>query len=559
MMQSVPERSEGKTSHAKTLTMIGFKVNLSWHYLVLFSPIFIGATDNPSFAFFLERQLTLYLTLALSFGVLVGVGRFFLKRNKTAPSTLLLGAAGLLATVASVLSLATLSADMPWRIASVVLLGFSEAFLMFLWLHYYMEAAAGHLFRSFAVDMMAGGVIAFLTCSFVPPLSYLVTLCMPAVATVSLIANWRTIEPVDAAAPAPVVKPPRKSILRHSLKTLLPTTVYAFVFGLLQGGFINSGIALLMAGNAVVLVGIVLAGIVIFFIPEAPETNADIDTIHRFSLLFFVLGIVGLSFLGGGVLLASETVILAGFNLFDFGGLILGVGLARRLKPGSLLLVDGGRVLVYVSLAVGLVVGRCVVTGFGVADPSLVLYSLCGAAITMLVATVLTPFREQESFETQIACMTSESAESGDAATGGAAGSEAGAAAAPASGAHAPAASKKAAVESASAQRDEPAPSKSALSSKPSGEPKRADTPWRRTCRGIAELYKLSPRETEIFFLIAKGRNAEYVQQKLVISMHTAKTHIANIYHKLGVHSSQEMLSLIETFREEDIKSQKQD
>lgn len=41
--------------------------------------------------------------------------------------------------------------------------------------------------------------------------------------------------------------------------------------------------------------------------------------------------------------------------------------------------------------------------------------------------------------------------------------------------------------------------------------------------------------------------------------MHTAKTHIANIYHKLGVHSSQEMLSLIETFREEDIKSQKQD
>ena len=259
------------------------------------------------------------------------------------------------------------------------------------------------------------------------------------------------------------------------------------------------------------------------------------------------------------MLLASETVILAGFNLFDFGGLILGVGLARRLKPGSLLLVDGGRVLVYVSLAVGLVVGRCVVTGFGVADPSLVLYSLCGAAITMLVATVLTPFREQESFETQIACMTSESAESGDAATGGAAGSETGAAAAPASGAHAPAASKKAAVESASAQRDEPAPSKSALSSKPSGEPKRADTPWRRTCRGIAELYKLSPRETEIFFLIAKGRNAEYVQQKLVISMHTAKTHIANIYHKLGVHSSQEMLSLIETFREEDIKSQKQD
>ncbi len=449
--------------------MIGFKVLLSWHYLVLFSPIFIGATNNPSFSFFLERQFTLYLTLALSSGALVGVGRFFLNRNKTAPSTLLLGAAGVLATVASALSLVTLSADMPWRIASVVLLGFSEAFLMFLWLHYYMEAAAGHLFRSFAVDMMAGGILAFLTCSFVPPLSYLVTLCMPAVATVSLIANWRTIEPVDVAARTPAVVPPRKSVLRHSLKTLLPTTVYAFVFGLLQGGFINSGVALLMAGNAVVLVG--------------------------------------------------------------------------------------------------LVVGKTVVTGLGVADPSLVLYSLCGAAITMLVATVLTPFREQEPFEAQLARMTSDSGAA--APEGAAAAKKADVASASAVGAPAPSGagagtSKKAAAEPApdapaSASRDEDAPSKPALSSKPSGEPKRADTPWRRTCRGIAELYKLSPRETEIFFLIAKGRNAEYVQQKLVISMHTAKTHIANIYHKLGVHSSQEMLSLIETFREEDIKSQEQD
>lgn len=212
--------------------------------------------------------------------------------------------------------------------------------------------------------------------------------------------------------------------------------------------------------------------------------------------------------------------------------------------------------LVYVSLAVGLVVGKTVVTGLGAADPSLVLYSLCGAAITMLVATVLTPFREQEPFEVQLARMTSEA---GDAAEGAATGTEAGSASAPISDTPSSSVSKKAAGETAPALRDEAAPSKPTLPTKPSGEPKRTDTPWRRTCRGIAELYKLSPRETEIFFLIAKGRNAEYVQQKLVISMHTAKTHIANIYHKLGVHSSQEMLSLIETFREEDIKSQEQD
>ncbi|WP_241963776.1 response regulator transcription factor [Gordonibacter sp. 28C] len=246
---------------------------------------------------------------------------------------------------------------------------------------------------------------------------------------------------------------------------------------------------------------------------------------------------------------------MAGFNLFDFGGLILGVGLARRLKPGSLLLVDGGRVLVYVSLALGLVVGKGVVTGLGAADSSLVLYSLCGVAITMLVATVLTPFREQEPFEAQLARMTGASDEASPAPE---------ASSATASKDAAPsdpvAAAKKAAADASAAEGEgSPAQAKPGMMVKPNAESKRADTPWRRTCRNIAELYKLSPRETEIFFLIAKGRNAEYVQQKLVISMHTAKTHIANIYHKLGVHSSQEMLSLIETFREEDIKSHEQD
>lgn len=305
MTHSASERTEAGVPTTKTLTMIGFKVILSWHYLVLFSPIFIGAIDGASFPFLLERQLTLYITLALTFALLVGVGRFFLKRNKTAPSGFLIGGAGILATVATALAVVTLDDGTPLRLASVVLLGFSEALLMFLWLHYYMEAAAGHLFRSFAVDMMAGGLFAFLTCSLVSPLSLIVTLLMPGVATISLVANWSSVKPVVVDAPAlssgsseSGKEPSRKRIVRHSLKTLLPTTVYAFVFGLLQGSFIVSDVALLMAGNALVLVGIVVAGGIIFFIREAPGTNSDIDTIHRFSLLFFVLGVVGLSLYG---------------------------------------------------------------------------------------------------------------------------------------------------------------------------------------------------------------------------------------------------------------------
>ena len=50
---------------------------------------------------------------------------------------------------------------------------------------------------------------------------------------------------------------------------------------------------------------------------------------------------------------------------------------------------------------------------------------------------------------------------------------------------------------------------------------------------------------------MAKGRNAEYIQNALFISNHTAKTHIANIYRKLDVHSAQELLDLVEDAKEE--------
>lgn len=70
--------------------------------------------------------------------------------------------------------------------------------------------------------------------------------------------------------------------------------------------------------------------------------------------------------------------------------------------------------------------------------------------------------------------------------------------------------------------------------------------PWRRRCRALSEQYDLSERQYEVLVLIAQGRNAKYIQDALTISLSTAQTHIRNIYRKVGVHSRQELLSLIE-------------
>lgn len=69
---------------------------------------------------------------------------------------------------------------------------------------------------------------------------------------------------------------------------------------------------------------------------------------------------------------------------------------------------------------------------------------------------------------------------------------------------------------------------------------------WSKRIKALSAQFGLSPKETEVLFLLAKGRNAEYIQNQLVVSRHTAKAHIYHIYQKTGVHSRQDLINLLE-------------
>ena len=90
----------------------------------------------------------------------------------------------------------------------------------------------------------------------------------------------------------------------------------------------------------------------------------------------------------------------------------------------------------------------------------------------------------------------------------------------------------------------------------PSIDPPKNASPFRDRCRAIAEQYDLSPREAEVFTCLAKGRNAEYIQQKLFISSNTAKTHITHIYRKMGINSQQRLIDLVD--REEQLPAREE-
>lgn len=74
---------------------------------------------------------------------------------------------------------------------------------------------------------------------------------------------------------------------------------------------------------------------------------------------------------------------------------------------------------------------------------------------------------------------------------------------------------------------------------------------WRVACAKIADECRLTPREREVFELLAKGRNSVAIEKKLVISNHTVKSHTLSIYRKLGVHSAQELIDMVEEAKED--------
>lgn len=72
------------------------------------------------------------------------------------------------------------------------------------------------------------------------------------------------------------------------------------------------------------------------------------------------------------------------------------------------------------------------------------------------------------------------------------------------------------------------------------------EDPIERRCLSVARAYALSPRETDVLVAYAHGRNVAYLAEHLVLSSNTIRSHSKTLYAKLGVHSKQELIDLVE-------------
>ena len=68
-------------------------------------------------------------------------------------------------------------------------------------------------------------------------------------------------------------------------------------------------------------------------------------------------------------------------------------------------------------------------------------------------------------------------------------------------------------------------------------------------CADLAARFDLTPREAEVFEMLARGRNREHIEGALGVSRNTVKAHVKHVYAKLDIHSHQELIDLFEQGR----------
>lgn len=68
-----------------------------------------------------------------------------------------------------------------------------------------------------------------------------------------------------------------------------------------------------------------------------------------------------------------------------------------------------------------------------------------------------------------------------------------------------------------------------------------------QACSSIADRASLTPREREVFEMLARGRDSFYIQEQLTVSRNTVKAHVKHIYAKLDIHTHQDLLDIVES------------
>ena len=78
---------------------------------------------------------------------------------------------------------------------------------------------------------------------------------------------------------------------------------------------------------------------------------------------------------------------------------------------------------------------------------------------------------------------------------------------------------------------------------------RRQDDIHQSICKTALENRNLSERELQVAEYVYRGYSAKRTAEALYLSESTVNSHTRNLYRKLGIHSKQDLIQLVESFK----------
>lgn len=478
------------------LRMLGFGLLMGWHFLILYFPELSMDPQLDAWSSFVG-QIILNGSLCFSFaffGVVLSRNHGWVDAHLRTICLVGIGVAIVGCLIFALTS--AVDAPIPYQI-SIGVMGLCEGLFMLLWFHFYADTQTNYTVSYLAVSAMMGGIICYFTRHLTAGLPIVVFVALPLLSMLLFFPSIQTTAFRDSTLHGKG-KSSWEPASGPFFRTTLQLVVFSLCFGFMQGSAVLGNALDFPVENPVTNLGFCVAGVILYVVYLRSPEHQDLMPAHIISIVLFLIGITYIPFAQGVASVVISTISMTGFMLFDI--VILGflLNLVRVFDLDPELVLGSNRAAEYGAFTVGIALSAAA-SGLFDTYPMFPYFVTCTAALGCGI-TVLVLFVDSDNIwgERKEKHRQVEEKSDGD---------------------------------------------ESDVSEGPGR--------WKLACNDICCRYDLSPRERDVFMLIAKGRNAEYVQNALYISGHTAKTHISNIYKKLDIHSVQELLDLVEAEKAE--------
>lgn len=387
-----------------------------------------------------------------------------------------------LGTLGTLLAQGSSALATTWLTLAGVTTGFGTAWLVVHWGEFYASIGARRAAMYTSASVVLAVVIYFFTVAASPIVGVLLTASLP---TLSAVALWANVRQEHAAPVRANDAGPRFPL---PWRFAAGMGLYGVVYGLNK--CLDSPLtgAAFHSSQSIVVAGsgavalLLAVGTIMF------SKNLDFGFTYRPILPVMIAGFMALPFLGASVAVFARGIIGASYTFFEMLCWILVSNMVFWRRLPAIRTFGAARATVIGSILLGWVAGFAATRGLAPTSSQLTVYALI--MVFILVISTVMVLSERDILEL-----------SGSAA------------------------------EHVAIVAEE--------SEKVTGQ-------WRQRCKRVAEKYGLSAREEEVLILLAKGRSLAVIRDTLGIASGTVRTHVYHVYQKVGVHSRQELLDLIE-------------